>query len=86
MEIKDEELVAQSWVRNILDILFTERETVNAVSAYTRTTDIGRLPINLESLHQVASWLREPPYAERHVRWWCERSETKDEPKSHKTF
>ena len=43
---------------------------------YQRTTDIGRLPINLESLHQVASRLREPPYAERHVRW-CERSETK---------
>ena len=43
---------------------------------YQRTTDTGRLPINLESLHQVASRLREPPYAERHVRW-CERSETK---------
>ena len=43
---------------------------------YQRTTGTGRLPINLESLHQVASRLRESPYAERHVRW-CERSETR---------
>ena len=41
---------------------------------YQRTADIGRVSVNPESLHQIASQLREPPYAERHVRW-CERSE-----------
>ena len=34
---------------------------------YQRTADIGRVSVNPESLHQIASQLREPPYAERHV-------------------
>ncbi len=48
---------------------------------YQRTADIGRVSVNLESLHQIASQLREPPYAERHVRW-CERSENESRKKT----
>ena len=48
---------------------------------YQRTADIGRVSVNPESLHQVASQLREPPYAERHVRW-CERSENESRKKT----
>ena len=48
---------------------------------YQRTADIGRVSVNPESLHQIASQLREPPYAERHVRW-CERSENESRKKT----
>ena len=48
---------------------------------YQRTADIGRVSVNPESLHQIASQLREPPYAERHV-WWCERSENESRKKT----
>ena len=45
---------------------------------YQRTADIGRVSV---TLHQIASQLREPPYAERHV-WWCERSENESRKKT----
>ena len=48
---------------------------------YQRTADIGRVSVNPEPLHQIASQLREPPYAERHVRW-CERSENESRKKT----
>lgn len=48
---------------------------------YQRTADIGRVSVNPESLHQIASQLREPPYAERHV-WWCERPENESRKKT----
>ena len=51
------------------------------ISKSQRTADIGRVSVNPESLHQIASQLREPPYAERHVRW-CERSENESRKKT----
>ena len=72
---------ANKWYNRRLRILANIQQLDIDTFHYQRTADIGRVSVNPESLHQVASQLREPPYAERHVRW-CERSENESRKKT----